>query len=42
MEGIMVDRPEVPLLRNVWKAFATELELKDPIVFVTQELLKNR
>jgi hypothetical protein len=42
MEGITVDRPEIPLLHNVWKVFATEPELKDPVALVAQELLKNR
>jgi hypothetical protein len=41
MEGIAVDGPEVPLLRDVRKAFATEPELEDPIALVAQELLKN-
>jgi hypothetical protein len=34
MEGIVVDRPEVPLLHNVWKVFTTEPELEDPVVLV--------
>jgi hypothetical protein len=42
MEGITVDGPEIPLLRNVRKAFVTELELEDPVALVAQELLKNR
>jgi hypothetical protein len=42
MEGIAVDGPEIPLLRNVWKVFATEPELEDPVALVAQELLKNR
>jgi hypothetical protein len=41
MEGIAVNRPKVPLLHDVWKVFATELELEDPIALVTQELLTN-
>jgi hypothetical protein len=41
MEGITVDGPEIPLLRDVWKAFAAEPELKDPVVLVAWELLKN-
>jgi hypothetical protein len=41
MEGIAVNRPEVPLLRNIQKVFATELELEDPIMLVAWELLKN-
>jgi hypothetical protein len=42
MEGIVVDRPEVPLLCDVWKVFVTELELEDPIMLVNQEFLKNQ
>jgi hypothetical protein len=42
MEGITVDRPEIPLLRDVRKTFATESELEDPVELVAQELLKNR
>jgi hypothetical protein len=42
MEGIVVDGPEVPLLHDVRKAFATEPELEDPIALVARELLKNR
>jgi hypothetical protein len=41
MEGITVERPEVPLLCNIQKAFATEPELGDPVVLVARELLKN-
>jgi hypothetical protein len=42
MEGIAVDRPEIPLLRDVRKVFATEPELEDPVALVAQQLLKNR
>jgi hypothetical protein len=42
MEGIAVDGPEIPLLHDVWKVFANELELEDPVALVTRELLKNR
>jgi hypothetical protein len=42
MEGIAVDGLEIPLLRNVQKVFATELELEDPVALVARELLKNR
>jgi hypothetical protein len=35
MEGIAVDGPEIPLLHNVQKVFATEPELEDPIALVT-------
>jgi hypothetical protein len=42
MEGIAVDGPEVLLLCDVRKAFATELELKDPVALVARELLKNQ
>jgi hypothetical protein len=42
MEGIAVDGPEVPLLRDVRKVFATEPELEDPVALVARELLKNR
>jgi hypothetical protein len=42
MEGIMVDRPKVPLLHDVWKAFMTELELEDPVALISRELLKNQ
>jgi hypothetical protein len=42
MEGIAVDGPEIPLLRDVRKAFATELELEDPVALVARQLLKNR
>jgi hypothetical protein len=42
MEGITVDRPEVPLLHNVRKVFATEPELEDPIALAAQELLMNQ
>jgi hypothetical protein len=42
MEGITVDRPKIPLLRNVRKVFATEPELEDPMVLIARELLKNR
>jgi hypothetical protein len=44
MEGIAVDvdGPEIPLLRNVRKAFATELELEDPVALVAWQLLKNQ
>jgi hypothetical protein len=38
MEGIAVDRPEVPLLRDVWKVFVTELEFEDPVALVAREL----
>jgi hypothetical protein len=31
MEGIVVGGPEVPLLHDVWKVFATEPELEDPL-----------
>jgi hypothetical protein len=41
IEGIVVDRPEIPLLRDVRKAFATEPELEDPVALVAQQLLKN-
>jgi hypothetical protein len=35
MEGIAVDRPEIPLLlHDVWKVFGTELKLEDPVVLV--------
>jgi hypothetical protein len=42
MEGIAVDGPKIPLLHDVWKVFATEPELEDPIALVARELLKNR
>jgi hypothetical protein len=42
MEGIAVDGPEIPLLRDVRKAFATEPELEDPVALVAQQLLKNQ
>jgi hypothetical protein len=42
MEGIAVDRPKVPLLCDVQKMFVTEPELKDPVVLITWELLKNQ
>jgi hypothetical protein len=42
MEGIVVNGPKIPLLCDVQKVFATEPELEDPAVLVTQELLKNR
>jgi hypothetical protein len=42
MEGIAVDGPEIPLLRDVRKAFATEPELEDPVALVAWQLLKNR
>jgi hypothetical protein len=42
MEGITVNGPEIPLLRDVWKVFATEPELEDPVALVAWELLKNR
>jgi hypothetical protein len=42
MEGIAVDRPEIPLLRDIRKVFVTEPELEDPIALVARELLKNR
>jgi hypothetical protein len=42
MEGIAVDRPEIPLLCDVRKAFATELELEEPVALIARELLKNQ
>jgi hypothetical protein len=42
MEGIVVDGPEIPLLRDVRKVFATEPELEDPAVLVAWQLLKNQ
>jgi hypothetical protein len=42
IEGIMVNELEVPLLHDVWKVFATEPELEDPIVPIARELLKNQ
>jgi hypothetical protein len=42
MEGIAVDGPEIPLLRDVRKVFATEPELEDPVALVAWELLKNQ
>jgi hypothetical protein len=42
MEGIVVDGPEILLLRDVQKAFATKPELEDPVALVTRQLLKNR
>jgi hypothetical protein len=42
MEGIAVNGPEIPLLRDIRKAFATEPELEDPVALVAQELLKNQ
>jgi hypothetical protein len=42
MEGIVVGGPEIPLLRDVRKVFATEPELEDPVALVARELLKNR
>jgi hypothetical protein len=41
MEGIAVDGPEIPLLRDVRKAFVTRPELEDPIALIAWELLKN-
>jgi hypothetical protein len=35
-EGILVAGPKIPLLCDVQKAFATELELEDPIALVAQ------
>jgi hypothetical protein len=34
MEGIVVNRPEVPLLHDIWKVFATKPELEDPIALI--------
>jgi hypothetical protein len=42
MEGITVNGPEIPLLRDVWKVFATKPELEDPVALTAWELLKNR
>jgi hypothetical protein len=42
MEGTIINRPEVPLLCDVWKVFTTEPELEDPVALVAWELLKNR
>jgi hypothetical protein len=42
MEGIAVDRPEIPLLCDVRKVFTTELELEDPVMLVARQLLKHR
>jgi hypothetical protein len=42
MEGIAVDGPEIPLLRDVQKAFETEPELENPMALVARQLLKNR
>lgn len=42
IEGIVVDGPEVPLLRDVQKVFVTEPELEDLVVLVTWELFKNQ
>jgi hypothetical protein len=42
MEGITVNGPEIPLLRDVRKVFATEPELEDPVALVARELLKNQ
>jgi hypothetical protein len=42
MEGITVDGPKIPLLRDVRKAFVTEPELEDPVALVAWELLNNR
>jgi hypothetical protein len=33
-EGITVDRPEILLLCDIWKVFATEPDLEDPVVLV--------
>jgi hypothetical protein len=41
MEGITVNGAEIPLLRDIWKVFATEPELKDPVALIARELLKN-
>jgi hypothetical protein len=38
MEAIVVNGPEIPLLHDVRKAFATEPELEDPVETLTMGL----